>query len=279
MASFEEKKTASSATAQRTEAAFLLVLAMLIALACASAFAPAAAWAGSPAVVASAPENGQDSVPTSGRYWVQFENCIITEKDNADLVVLETADGKKVSKKLWSVTLPDYELEFLYRQYIYIDVDGLDAGTSYRIHVLGGVTAKNGSVNDEETYIDFTTAAKGATPAALVEATPVEGGNGNGNGGGNGSGSGNDTGAKTSDNKSGNDATTGNDDSKSDASEAQEGSGETVVIDEDGNVIEDEVEPFAVDARAVALAVAIIVVLVVALVFEVRRRKKNKTGQ
>ncbi|MGN0037681.1 MAG: hypothetical protein ACI36Y_00895 [Coriobacteriales bacterium] len=196
---------------------------------------------------------------------MQFENAVASVEANADLIVLETADGKAVSKKLYSVSLPDMELEFGYRQYVWIDVDGLDAGTAYRIHVLPGVTAKNGMVNPDEAVIEFKTAASGKKATALAEPGAVEGGTGGG--GGNGGGA---VGAGSAGSAGGS------------AAGGDEGSGEglgsePVVIDAKGNVLGDDAaeEPEPVDPRLVVAVVAVIAVVAAGLVFDVKRRRKN----
>lgn len=235
-------------------------LVVFILAVCAWAALPLSAYAGSPAVVASSPEAGEEAAPAQGRYWVQFENAVASVEANAGLIVLETADGKAVSKKLYSVSLPDMELEFGYRQYVWIDVDGLKADTAYRIHVLPGVTAKNGMVNPDETFIDFKTALSGKKATALAEPGAVEGGSGNGNG----TGGGNASGATQAQEPSQPGNSPGVDSS-------QDGQG--VVSAAEGEAVQSEPLPVGV---IVGVGIALLLVAL-ALVFDVQRRKKNVT--
>ena len=171
-------------------------------LACLVAFlavlCPGAAFASSPEVIASAPADGAQALPCEGRMWVQFENNVSSAGGNAELVTLETADGGEVSPELYTVSLPDAEVEFGFRQYIWVDVRGLEPDAGYVIHVKPGITAKNGAVSDSDTRIAFTTAAAGQEAVALANPEQVEGGSGNGDGSGGGKG-GSDGGAASAD--------------------------------------------------------------------------------
>ena len=179
-------------------AAFGVALALCcLALMLVGAFGTQRAWADGLSILASAPEANESAAPTSGKYWVQFSNNVVSVASNKKHVTLQTADGKAVSSSKYKVVLPDYELEFGYRQYVYLEIKGLEPNTAYRIHIAKGVTAKN-LVNtlSDDVDIPFTTAASGTQAATLAEPTAVAGGSGNG--GGTGAGAGGAAGASAS---------------------------------------------------------------------------------
>lgn len=136
------------------------------------------------AVVSSAPAADESAAPASGRYWVQFANNVAAVPDNAKLVTLCTADGGKVDASRYQVSLPDVEVEFGYRQFVWVDVKDLDAGASYVIHVSGDLTAKNGNKLGKDVDIPFTVAKVGQEAVSLQEPLPSAGGSGNGSGSG-----------------------------------------------------------------------------------------------
>lgn len=162
-------------------------------LACLFAFlalaAPACAHAAGLVLDASCPEDGASGVPTSGRLWVRYDHNIAAVADNAKLAHLTDDAGKDVPKSVCKPALPDFQTEFGYRQYLFFDVDGLGAGTTYHLKVDAGVQAKNGSVCEDAVDIAFTTAKKSEKAIELEEPTENEGGSGDGSGGGDGNGS------------------------------------------------------------------------------------------
>lgn len=253
-----------------------IVCALAVALVLASTAAPA--FASSPEVIASAPADGAQAVPCEGRMWVQFETNVAAVPENATLVVLETSEGAEVSPERYSVSLPDPELEFAYRQYIWIDVSGLDPGAGYVLCVKPGIASKNGVVNDVETRIAFSTAGPGAQPVALADPVAVKGGTGNGDGTGGGDGSG--------------PADASASDGASASAEAPEGSGpeaqsgasrsdsgeevEVVYVDEHGNPVSEEEPREPMPAGEIALFVLCAIVVVVGLGFAVRRSQAQR---
>ena len=194
---------AAKANVVRNASGLSRFTALLVALGMAFVFVAAFSWA-SPAyadglaVDASSPADGADLVPTSGRMWVRFDHNVASVEDNARLVHLVDGDGQEVAGERCAVSLPDPEIEFAFRQYVFLDVDGLDAGERYVIRIDAGVQAKNGSTLDEAVEIAFTIAGEGERAVSLVEPEGNAGGNGDGSGGGGGGASGGGSGGASS---------------------------------------------------------------------------------
>lgn len=168
-------------------AALLCALALAFSGAFCAVCATAFADAGSNELVDSCPEDGATGVPTSGRLWVRYANNIASVESNLELAALLDEGGEEVPEDVCQVSLPDYEVEFGYRQYFFFDVDGLEPGATYTIVIEEGVTARNGYASEEAVEIEFVTAAEGEEPAELEE--PEEQARGAGGGQGDGSGS------------------------------------------------------------------------------------------
>ena len=234
--------------------------------------APAMAFASSPEVIASSPVDGATDVPCEGRMWLQFENNVAAVPGNAELVSLETADGGEVPAERYSVSLPDTEVEFGYRQYIWIDVNGLEPGAEYVIRVLPGITAKNGAASDSETRISFTTAAEGREAAALEDPSQVEGGSGNGDGTGGGKA---EAGVAAGEASSGSAASAGASDEPQAGDEA-----EVVYVDANGKpIVEEEPEREPMPIGEVALFALCAIVVAAGLVLAVRKSRANVIGR
>lgn len=174
--------------AKRMQAALLLMVAAACLLLAALAFAAPAQAAGL-ALEASCPEGGATGVPTTGRLWVRYDHNIAAVEGNAKLAHLTDAAGKDVPKSVCQPALPDFQTEFGYRQYLFFDVKGLDAGATYHIVLDAGMQAKNGSTCEDAVDITFTTAKEGEEAIKLAAPVEKESGTGDGSGGGNGSGS------------------------------------------------------------------------------------------
>ncbi|MGI6034056.1 MAG: Ig-like domain-containing protein, partial [Coriobacteriales bacterium] len=224
----------------------------------AAALAGPVEWAhadGGLSVVESAPEANETKAPTSGRYWVQFSKAVTPVSANKSYVTLKGPDGIAVSKKNCKIHMPDFELYFEYRQYIYLDVKNLKPNTTYTIHIAAGVTAKNGvDTLTEPVEITFTTAKKGQKATTLAKPTAVQGGTGNGNGTGQG--------AVSSSSSSSSSASTTSSSASSSSSAAAAGSSSG-------------------SGGGVPALVWVLVVLVVAVVLvlsAVRRARRNTSG-
>lgn len=168
-------------------AALLCALALAFSGAFCAVCATAFAEAGSNELVDSCPEDGATGVPTSGRLWVRYANNIASVESNLELAALLDEDGEEVPEGVCQVSLPDYEIEFGYRQYFFFDVEGLEPGATYAIVIEEGVTARNGYASEEAVEIEFATAAEGEDAVELEE--PEEQARGAGGGQGDGSGS------------------------------------------------------------------------------------------
>ena len=275
----------SSASLKR--AGVLLFVGLVV---CFTMLFPGAAFASPPEVVASSPSDGAQAVPCEGRMWLQFENNVAAVSGNERLIALETADGHEVAPEHFAVSLPDTEVEFGFRQYVWIDVKGLEPGTGYVIHVKPGVAAKNGSVNDSDTRISFTTAAAGQDAVALADPKQVEGGSGNGDGTGGGKAAGdggqggnNDSNASNAASSSGaasagasGGTRTSTDASPSSADAASGGDAEVVYVDANGKPVtneEEEREPLP--AGELVLFALCALAVVVGLVLAVRKSRAN----
>lgn len=214
-------------------------------------------WAhadGGVTVLASAPEANETKAPTSGRYWVQFSKAVTTVSSNKSYVTLKGPDGIAVSKKNCKIHMPDFELHFEYRQYIYLDVKNLKPNTTYTIHVAAGVTAKNGIDSLTEPFeVTFKTAKKGQKATKLAKPTAVQGGTGNGNGIGQGAASSSSSSSSSASTTS----SSGSSSSSAAAAGSSSGSGGAPVL----------------------LWVLVVVVVAIALVMSaVRRMRRNTSG-
>ena len=276
----------SNASALRPFALFLAVL-----IVCLAAIFPSAALASSPEVIASAPDDGAANVPCDGRMWLQFENNVAAVSGNEKLIALETADGHEVPPEHFTASLPDTEVEFGFRQYVWVDVKGLEPGADYVIHVKPGVAAKNGAVSDSETRISFTTAATGQDAVALADPKQVEGGSGNGDGtgggkaNGDGSAQGDSNDSKAADAASSGDVAsagasngsrTSENASAASADAARSGDTEVVYVDANGKPLsneEEEREP--IPAGELVLFALCALAVVAGLVLAVRRSHAN----
>lgn len=269
-------------------AGFLLFAGLVV---CFTMFFPGAALASPPEVVASSPSDGAQAVPCKGRMWLQFENNVAAVSGNEKLIALETADGHEVPPEHFTASLPDTEVEFGFRQYVWVDVKGLEPGADYVIHVKPGVTAKNGAVNDSDTRISFTTAAAGQDAVALADPKQIEGGSGNGDGTGGGKAAGdggdqggnNDSKAADAASSSGaasasasNGSRTGADASPSSADAARSGDVEVVYVDANGKLLsneEEEREP--IPAGELVLFALCALAVVAGLLLAVRKSHAN----
>lgn len=263
--------------AKSMKVASAVIMCMLAAF-LAIALAPGRALASSPEVTGSEPADGATAVATDGRMWVKFENNVITVADNATLVKLETADGQEVAADKYVVSLPDSQTEFDFRQYIWVDVTGLDAGTQYIIHVLPGVKAKNGNVNDADTKIAFTTAAAGETAKAFAApgATAAGSGSGGGTGGGNGSGAGNASASSVSASSASASSASASaaSASASSASAASSSASSSSASSAGQASSSSEISP-----TTIAIIVVVCVVVIAGIVALARRSRSNKDGE
>ena len=168
--------------------AVLLAL-VLVAVLSSVAAAPARAFASGLAIQASCPEDGATAIPTSGRLWVRFDHNVAAVAENASRVHLLDASGAQVSEGVCMITLPDADADFGHRQYVFLDVKGLDAGVAYTIHVDGSLAAKNGATLGADADFSFITASVGEQAAALPDPESAAAGSGDGSGGGSDAGS------------------------------------------------------------------------------------------
>ena len=169
----------------------LLMAVVLLAAIVPTFLTPAQAFASGLAVEAACPADGATDVPTSGRLWVRFDHNVAAVPENANRVHLIDASGAEVSEERCTVSLPDADADFEYRQYAFLDVDGLDGGTKYTIRIDGNLAAKNGATLGADVTMSFTTVAAGEQPIALANPESVAAGSGGG--GGNGAGGSNNT--------------------------------------------------------------------------------------
>jgi hypothetical protein len=105
-------------------------------------------------------------------FYVRFNHNVaepIVAENNCGLISIVSAGGKHIDSKAW---VKDTQLEFQYRQYIFITVTGdMDTTKYYHIKVSPGVTAKNGYTNKEGTslYFSFTTSGPGDEPTPITD--------------------------------------------------------------------------------------------------------------
>ena len=101
----------------------------------------------------------------------QMDGTINIGEANCSLVSVVSNGGKAVASTAW---VKDTQLEFQYRQYIFITVTGtVDPSKYYHIKVAPGITAKNGFTNNGSAnlYFSFPTSGAGDEPVPLEEET------------------------------------------------------------------------------------------------------------
>ena len=87
----------------------------------------------------------------NGSFYIQFDHnvaertAVNVADANCALISVRSTDGRSVAASAW---VKDTQLEFQYRQYIFVTIlEDIDPGKTYRIVVAPGITAKNGSTN------------------------------------------------------------------------------------------------------------------------------------
>ena len=122
-------------------------------------------------------ESGVIEGDTSGMvFYIRFDHNV-AQRDGGDnvadpncsLISVVSNGGKPVASTAW---VKDTQLEFQYRQYIFITVTGtFDPTKYYHIAVAPGITAKNGFTNNGGTdlYFSFPTSGAGEDPVPLEE--------------------------------------------------------------------------------------------------------------